>query len=384
MYNLSFNEDGEQHDYFEIRCDDAEAYYGNELPFDAFNPSDQINDFCTFTYRENDEEENNALIGVSIQEESTVEEFLTVIYDHVQMMYDLDDDEQEEFVTACNGINSGNTNNEDFFKVCPFADGFGAEGIRLAYNPDFDILFMAHVNDEVTEFYGMFETERFSAYLDSYLMRFLAFFGNIFGGTTNEGIDTQLSVNDQTLLPLILQDEVTFSKSYIQKRGDKMVKGFVHTDAQGDYYTLEYTGISQNVRPLVLDYFNTENDLSLNYLVGEGKQIIQIINPKPQGYSVDENTFDDGEPDQIKDFAPVFDWRRLGPMLTFDTNFYLGPTYEAVLGNGVVDYGEECDTDGEGNTVFKFNNDSCSFWDSSYETGTVLCNNGVVNTLFCQ
>ena len=350
LYNLTFSEGNNQYANYEIVCDSFDevspysTVHEDKKSLKTLFNSDSITDFCTLKFTEGNQEKT--LIGLSLSE--PVRAFLDSIKSHVEIISDedLNDEESDNFISACDDANSGFSTNDDFFKVCDV----NVNNLKIAYNPDFKILFIAQSSSR-RDFNSLFQADegRIKVLFESFIDTFKNLFSNIF---SSRDINDDFVINTNVQLPVLLSDSVSYQHIYLAGFGNKKITAYKTSYMDGKQsvplINIEYDNFITVVKPIALNYYNKE-DYSINYTRGNNKQIITIENP-----------------DSKHSFENEFDWRTLTTMLKINNVDGNSPITAANLNNdGVVDAGELCDYN-NGNPVFKYSNLNCHFWDSSY------------------
>lgn len=381
MYNLSFTHDGNQLQNFSIYCDNITKVSPSAASGAIDSVISSIQDFCTLQYLDTTTDNpSRVLIGLSLDSDTDIETFLGKFYGYLRLVNAIEENTvyEDKLTNACKDAQeqAGFNNETNFFQKCNSVDG-----IHLRYNPDFKILFVGYkLENPIKDFNGLFKQDaKVIDYLRSFWDAFISLFGDWFGGGNQAG--KQINWTNQTILPLFsgdglvtAQNIVQLNKVYVSARGTKEIRGFTEqryatadTKSTADNYTvMEYIGFNNSVQFLAKRYYGTANyyqdPYELNYFVGNDTQFILLVNANK---SADVP------------FEPDFDWRRLGPMLQFNTT----PAqhhFQAEAGNGVVDYGEWCD----GN-AFKFNNNTCAFWNETHIYCHVYCSGTHLDQSYC-
>ncbi|MFW5865540.1 MAG: hypothetical protein ACOCU6_00420 [Nanoarchaeota archaeon] len=368
MYNLTFDEDGNQYSSYEITCDSLNRvtpYNSTQIEGAGLEElsTNHLNDFCTLRYKENQEEK--MLVGLSFGDEP-VEAFLYNMSGHASLVNAIEDEKRSQFSKLCNDIKPESTSSQEFFVECD-AINSGASGPRLAYNPDFNILFFSMVEDEYIDFNGLFKQDdnsRIIAYVDHVWSRFISLFEGWFSSTTAKDFTNATQVrSDSALMPQFMNSSIDWTKLHISNEGDRHMQALVETrptnnqGAMSTVYTVTYDNLRTSVKRIADEYTDYDELLEVGYMRGNESQVISIINPKPR----------------YETFQPDFDVRRFTTALEMDSTI-TGSKITDQRGDGVVRIGELCDHDNQGNPVFKYGNANCSFWNESYAKGTVDCN----------
>jgi len=435
MFDIATEEIDETDPHFTIHCDGLASVQPLDLSsgdggLALTNVDSSIRDSCVLSYADSaDLIEENILIGLGLQQ-TTIRGFLEGLYQHVgafdESLAYLEDDEdllnqeREAFVSACDGIIAGDAR-DDFFVVCDYD---GEYGLRMAYNPEFNILFLAYTVDD-GQYGGIFsQGGSILSFVQDFFTNLLNWFGSWFTSS-----DSETTFSAEALLPIFNDDMISFDNFYLHVKGEKQLLGLAeqrantgaaNTDTDDDWYvTIEYVGINSSVEFLADKYYTT-HPLALNYMYGNEtndageftttqKQILALINPHQSVHKLD--------------YEPTFDWRRLMSGLVLDTSVSFNPEpplYETIHGDGIIQLGEECDyvyrctsNDFEAEStstscvtltsenaceaeigcawtqdiIFKFNQNSCEFWNTNFEPeDTVSCylNNYTLNYSACS
>ncbi|MFP4118429.1 MAG: hypothetical protein ACLFTH_00050 [Candidatus Woesearchaeota archaeon] len=374
MYDLTTVEQDSEERYpaYDILCESFEKgvpYNSTQieaLGLDQFNKN-HVNDFCTLRYEKSPEEER-ALIGMSFGGER-VEQFLFNMSGHLSMMGVIEEEDREEFSTLCNDIAAESTSSQKFFTPCQTLDN-GAGGVRLAYNPDFNILFIANVHDDYVDFNKLFKQEngRILAYVDHIWKQFIGLFDGWFSSNEQDDFANISNVRqDTTYMPGFLNSSVEWTRLYLSKQGDRYIQGLAEDkpttsgDGVSRFFTVEYENFATSVEFIADEYTDFKEDFEAGYLRGDNKQVISLVNPKAQ----------------YQTFQPEFDWRRFTTAFRIDASKGADAISDS-RGDGVVKVDELCDYDSEtGEDVFKYNRSSCHFWKPEKydeDAGNVTCN----------
>ena len=243
------------------------------------------------------------------------------------------------------------------------------------------------VKNPAVDFKGLFEpSAKFSDYMDKCWNNLINIFKAWFGRGSLSGNGVVWSKN--TTLPLFsgatsFQTDylsgkvVDLRKLIIRHDNYKSINGFkerVQDDSNKEYITMEYVGFNESVKFLAEQYFS-DDKYELKYAKGSNpsRQVIQIVNPKQHGIN---------KYGKSKIFEPLFSWQILGSLVNLNGKDSPNKIH-AKMNDGVVDLGEFCDTDNSGKIFFKFNNNSCHFWNSTYTQGNVTCYNNRLNFKKC-
>jgi hypothetical protein len=237
------------------------------------------------------------------------------------------------------------TSNEEFFSSC-----VGDTDIHVYGNRPYQLLLFSM--EEVDEF----EPEGF---FENIWEGLINFFRNIFGIEQREQIR-------RAMIPIEL-DHASFEEVYITRMGDKYVdgvkqKGYANYSDGSSYHPwyirVEYVNLSNNVEPM-LEPINLRTHGRKDYKAGVNKQVIIVRDP----------------------FR--FDWRYLTSnfRLISEGEAYNFGSFEDNLHNGVIDLYEECDDDGF--IAYVFDQDANTCEKLGLETGSLVCDNGVIDTSYC-
>ena len=381
MYNLSF--DGDNPKNFDLICESANK--ATDLSQSEFNDlglgelSSSMDTFCILSSEDVPNEKKNVLIGLSYDYDDEVEDILSNIGHHLELLGLLDTDKVEEFSNLCSGELS-----DEFFAYCGEINN-----VAVRYNSDFNLLFIAYLDQPLKDFNGFFyESANLGDYISHIWTKFLSLFKGWFGGGIKGG--SNVNWTSETLFPLHEGDwkeygvnMANFDKLVIEHENEKRILGIVEyrvRDLSGnkdEYVAVMFTGFNTSVERLGKQYFN-DHKYALNYLVGNDTQILHYVNPLPYGINTE------GEP---KEFEPSFDWRRLGAALRFNASEYYEDIYNQTQGNCIVEFGEQCDSCDDGAPdVFKYNNNTCAFWMGKDYSSNVTCytNNNTLNDSGCE
>lgn len=380
MYNLSSDKNK-----FTIYCESPDNATNLDLKNNLSETYPFIKDMCTLQYYDSSNKAHT-LVGIGFKDIS-INGFLNSIKNHLNSFYfgsnKISETNLLSFPSACDNIQPGSTNNDKFFSSC----NTKIKNLGILYNPDFNILFIAQdLSKPLDEFDGIFKDlattrDYIQHYWNSFISIFKKWFG--FGDASGE----KVIWTNETVLPLfsnassqytehlegylkgtpISGKVVDMKKLFIKKNGAKRIDAFKESlpayKGGSDFITIEYIGFNKSVKYLAEQYFSND-EFELQYArSGTETQIIQIVNPKKHGDNLE------GEE---KTFEPDFTWQRIGPLIYFSDEA-LNPTLGAAKHNGVVDLGEWCDDDSQGNTFYKFRNNTCKFWNLG-SSGNVSCN----------
>lgn len=385
MYNLTRLSSAERYADYDIFCEHITNASHNTPSY----VNEHVIDFCTFHYSDEEEKPSERImIGLSLGDVE-IESFLEELYNHLLGVGQIRESEEIKmnFIKACEGIDPGFGNSTEFFRTCE-----DVEDVHMRYNPDFKILFVSvDVPEPVSDFGGFFKDDATLAdYIRHYWNSFISIFDNWFGGGNQAG--EGIVWTNETILPLFAgdgdiyaQNVVQLQKVVVRARGEREIYGFTeqryaqpNTQIEDYLYTaLAYKGFNNSVEFLAERYYGIDKtygsnryDLlepyELNYFKGADTQFIVLI-----------------EPQEAADvtYEPGYDWRRLAIYLRID-DFSPTNSFNAESGDGVVDYGEWCD---KNPTVFKFNNNTCAFWNETHPYCLVSCSNeNTLNHAYCK
>ncbi len=388
MYNISASEINSNDPHYTIFCESLDA----GTPLDLKSASgglglasvkDYIKDFCVLSYGPSaNKPTNRVLIGLGLQK-TNAKGFLRLLLAHAKTVEDLSTDErQDAFVNACDNVHAGEATTDTFFRVCDY--GSGISGLRMAYNPELNILFMAYTKNSGTDFDSLFSSgASILSFAKSTIDSLTSWISGWFKKGTASG--TSVEWSSSTLLPLFANNSIDFSRFYLLQQGEKTILGVAQTKPNtnnlntalddDEYYTIEYTDINSSVKPLATRYY-TNHPYALNYMFGNesdlGKQTLVLVNPNDKTLRYN--------------YEPPFDWRRLTTGLSLNPNIrYTVGTYRTIPNEGIVELGEDCDSSSNGINVYKFNNNSCAFWNNSYSSEeNVTCTHNKINYSSCQ
>lgn len=378
MYDIASEEVTEDSTNFNIFCGDIAGLEQSSDGSGALGLSavqNNIKDSCVLSYGLSaTNPTDQVLIGLGLDSEVTIKEFMTLFYQHAKI-FDIelatdDETEKEAFSTACENVLSADQREEDdFFTGCDYE---GSSGLRFAYNPEFNILFLAYTENGDYDFDKVFNN---GASIGSFTQNILDGIKKFFSGWFTKKDDlVQETFNPEALLSLFADETIVFDDFYLEQRGNKTLIGLQETKEKlnNKYYTIEYININTSVEPLAERYYNDEI-YALNYSYGSNKsierQIISLVNPQKK-YS----------------YEVSFDWKRLTTALAIDPTIpYTTGTYTSTLGNGILEYAEACDNNTDGKEIFKFGNNSCGFWNASYtKDSNMTCDHGQLNNISCE
>lgn len=367
LYDLVTGENAKNN--YDLVCDSfdqASPYYNNSASSRPdllyFNPTDGspslVADFCTLSYTESGKQK--VLMGLSLRQPAGA--FLREMTNHLRLISGEEIDE-DAFADSCTNNNLGYSTNDKFFKVCDIDSQFSGLNLRMAYNPDFKILFITYENNE-NEFNELFEPgeSKIESFYENFVDALTKLFTKLFRSAKP---NDEFVITTENNLPRVLNDSATYDHIYLSKDGSKQIQAFktkyAYQNTDVETINIEYYNFNTIVKPLALNYYNTR-DYSINYMRGVNKQIINI-----------------DKPIKLNSFEQDFDWRTLTTQLKVDaTDFGSKITSPSQHRNdGLVDEDELCDfmNDNSGGLVFKYPRTDCYFWNSSYKEncGTVGC-----------
>lgn len=377
LYDLSFEDENEQYTEFDLFCEsfDVGSPYKNARieATDLVDIKDEIEDFCTLRYIDR----GNEIVITGFTLKGPAEEFLDYFTNHLSLIYP--DSDPATLRSYCQTVTADARTNEEFFPVC---EG-NVNNLRMAYNREFDILFIADLDNYHMAARGMFrDSGNIRAFTEAMLTRFIDLFRGWFGGGRSAGGETAWTAS--TYLPVFSADGADFDKVYVGRRGDKTIQALANTHEHtrtDRYYTINYSGFNTEVESIAYRYYDRlgypyqewfeEGPIGrfhLGYQKGNDYQIISLQNPQLSTY----------------DFEPAFDWRTLTTILNVNSQDY-GEGMTSSYGNNILDANELCDTV-NGQMTWRFNRgNNCSAWNSSmYNTQTVSCSNGLIDFTGCE
>lgn len=369
MYSLSFDDDEPRN--FDMFCDSL--YPSSDLYLEDYNfmmplAPDMISTFCSLRYSDSDED--RILLGMALDKSTEVNQTLEMIGRHLMSVNLLESENLMAFANACDDAVYGG---EEFFATCPIGS---IADVGVKHNPDFNLLFIGQYKDPYEEFGGYFSDEgTIGDYIAHIWDQFIGLFTNWFGGGSIGGYEVNWT--SETLLPLHEDaweeygvNLAKFNKLLLKQEDNKRILGIVEDRESPDggvdeYVVVMFDNFNTSVKRIGDNYFS-DNKYSLDYVIGNNRQVLHYHNPLTKGINLEGAT---------KSFEPGFDWRTLGAALRFNGTPY-GSPYTQTPGNSVVELGEYCDYDqnDQEKVFFRFNNNLCEFWNPEYENGTVCCN----------
>lgn len=355
LYNLTFNKNNNQIDSYDIVCDTLDKATPNTssvirkgMPaLFITEGKEEISDFCTLSY--DDSKKQKILVGLSLT--VPINEFLESLYKHIEQINiytELSNDFKEEFLISCDNVGTGYSRNDDFFTLCENTISYDNVDLKMAYNSDFNILFLAFTDDK-NDFNELFKGEkpRIAQFFDNFVSRFIGLFDNWFA--TKDGNDN--NYDKETVLPMLLDENVNFKQIFVSKRGSKIIQAYQtkykHTEnfieENLPVLSVNYYGFQTYLDQLGLAYYN-DYDESLNYLLGENEQAIMIKNPQKD-----------------RAFENEFDWRTFTTSLRYTSEQFTGVNpIKSEINDGRIGLNEQCDKTAEGTDVFRNDNNDCN------------------------
>ncbi|MFP4522968.1 MAG: hypothetical protein ACLFNM_00270 [Candidatus Woesearchaeota archaeon] len=389
LYNLTIasQDDGVVERYsFDLVCEDVQNFIPEEIYLHEQShledlTSENITTFCTLTlYDENDDV--SSLVALSHSSDYTASEFLSSIKQHLLFAsQDLtgftSNNDDQDITTWCNSVEQSTTTPQTFYQVCDDFETTSSLDVRLSYNPDFNILLIAQELTSDNDFNGIFATK--TGFFNALWQDFKDLLNQWF--TSSSGLHDTGVFDAQTTLPITIND-ADFDVFAMRSRGQKQIIAVQEGVQQS----------TDNLKQLVVEYRNFPSiKKTLEPFIGAGVPSDFIARPFITG---NENTQqfsilfkervsnpDDGAVaaqnvyGEYMTFWPDFNWKDivLLPDFTSKEDEDYSNLFDSTPNNGVLELGEYCEQI-EDDVIYRYNNQSCEFWNATHPYGTVSCN----------